>query len=283
MRNPSNKFENRHIQEFIERSRDEVLYITKLFTLALTLLMFFSCSEDKTPEPAKQETENADGRISKIEITEFGKTTNLKMSYEKDVINIEFQPYKGNVESRIELNDRNQIREIISGARRIQYLYDENGRLFGIFSDDGVQQIMFDYDDDNIVAQHTIHGNDTMVSFRYSYKDGLPSEVDIKGRFPYHRKYRLDYTDIDNQLSGFNEMVLPAETSGLLGIPAMYGKKYLKRAIRIDSGTVEYEPLSEEYTPNLEMIEFEITSSGKQEELKLVSDGTRQWSAKIFW
>lgn len=251
---------------------------------AIFLVGLLSCEnkQQKEPKPTQEKAE-ASEKISKIEISEFGKVTSLNMKYDKNVINIEFQPYKGNVESRIELNDQQQIQEIISGTNRIQYLYDDNGRQFGILNNGGIQQIMFDYDGENIAAQHTIRGNDTTVSFRYTYVNGLPSEVEIEGKYPYYRKYELTYSDVDNQLSGFNEMILPAETSAMLGIPALYGKKYLRKAVRVDASAAKPEELKEGYTPRFEVIEFEITRSGKQEELKLVTDGSRQWSAKIFW
>ena len=258
-------------------------FIALSFT-AFLVFNLMSCKNEKKPSDAKTEkTETSEDRISKIEITEFGKVTTLAMSYEKDAISIEFQPYKGNVESRIELNKDKQIREIISGSQRIQYLYDEEGRQIGIFNGNGTQQIMFDYEGENISAQHTIMGNDTVISFFYTYEDGLPAELEIKGKVPYSRTYKLEYTDIKNQLSGYNEMVLPAETSGLLGIPAMYGEKYLKKATRIDAGAAKDEPLKESYTPSFEVVEFEISKTGKQEVLKLVSDGSRQWNATIHW
>jgi len=258
---------NYGVSRGIERSR-EALY---LLSLPLILSLLFACTNNDTSKLKKQAAEETDDRISKIEIIEFGKTTTLGIKYEKNAISIEFQPYKGNVESRIELNKDKQIREIISGTQRIQYIYDENGRQIGIFSGNAIQQIMFDYDGENISEQYTIIGNDTAATFRYSYSNGIPN----------YRKYKLEYSDVKNQLTGFNEMVLPAETSSLLGIPAMYGKNYLKKATRIDAGVLEKEPLKESYTPNFEVIEFDISNSGKQEVLKLVSDGSRQWSATI--
>ncbi|MCR9170978.1 MAG: hypothetical protein NXI10_00685 [bacterium] len=252
--------------------------------IALLGIGLLSCKNDATKAPlkAKDEVEKVQ-RISKIEITEFGKTTTLKMTYEKNVINIEFQPYKKNVEARIELNKDQQIREIISGTQRIQYMYDENGRKMGIFSDKGMQQIMFNYEGENITSQHNIFGNDTLVSYYYRYENEVPNQVKINGKQSYTRTYDLIYSDVENALSGFNEMVLPAELSGLLGIPAMYGKKYLLKAVRIDTGVTDDEPLQEGYTPKFEEVTFEISKTGKHEAIKLVSDGTRQWSAKITW
>lgn len=221
--------------------------------------------------------------ISKIEITEFGKTTSLTMKYNKNVISIEFQPYEGNVESRIELNKNKQIQEVISGTQRIQYLYDESGRKIGIISGNGMQQIMFDYQGQNISAQHTIVGNDTVVSHFYQYQNGQPTGVQVIARGFENRTYRLEYSNTNNALTGFNEMILPTEISALLGIPATYGKKYLKKAIRSDNQANIQKPLNEQYVPQFDVVEFEITKTGKQETLNLVSDGSRQWNAVIHW
>ncbi|XOV66000.1 MAG: hypothetical protein ACFHU9_10225 [Fluviicola sp.] len=243
-----------------------------------------SCTTNEPSNPLKtEETSNAEGKISKVDIQAYGKVTELKMSYEKNVINIEFQPYKGNMDSRVELNKKGQIREVISGAQRMQYLYDDQGRNFGIFTGNGTQQIMFDYHEDQIVAQHSIVGNDTVVSYLYEYENDMPSRVSVHPINGNDRIYLLEFSTIDNALTGFNEMVLPAEIGAILGIPAMYGKKYLKKATRIDEGLLESEPLTENYTPALESVQFEIARSGKQETLKLVSDGSRQWSATIHW
>lgn len=260
----------------------QCLGIVRFCPFLLILVMLFACGGNSDTKTEKRLEDHSD-RISKIEITAFGKTTTLSMKYEKDAVNIEFQPYQGNVESRVEWNDRKQIREVISGPSRIQYLYDDNGRQMGVFVDNGLQQIMFDYEENDIVAQHSIRGNDTVVSFFYSYSDGLPSEVEIKDKSTYYRKYQLEYSEIDNSLTGFNELILPIEISGLLGIPATYGEKFLKKATRIDSGAAVDPQLQEGYTPKLDAVEFEISKSGKQETLKLVSDGTRQWSAAIHW
>lgn len=258
--------------------------IFSFFVLTLLLTLFAACSDGEKDSKSKSEkVEETEERISKIEIIEFGRMTTLKMKYSKNAVNIEYEPYEGNVEARIEMNKDKQIREILSGRQRIQYIYDDNGKQIGILSGSGIQQIMFDYEGDNIVAQHTIQGNDTIVSFLYAYANGLPTEVEIKGMMAYHRKYKLEYSDIKNQLSGFNEMILPVEISSLLGIPAIYGKNYLQKATRIDAGAATNEPLKENYTPKFEVVEFAITKSGKQEALKLVSDGTRQWSARIHW
>lgn len=259
------------------------LRLTSLLTLLLIPFLFISCSEDEESLAPESKKKKGPERISKIEISQFGKVTQLLMNYEKDVINIEFQPYEGNVEARIELNERKQIREILSGPSRIQYLYDENGREVGIFSDNGQQQIMFDYDGENISHQFTINGNDTVVKFRYSYVNGSPSEVEIIGAYPFYRKYKLEYSDKENSLSGFNELILPSETVSMLGIPAMYGKKYLTRATRIDDKAGEKAPLQEGYTPSFEELTFDISKSRKKETLKLTSDGSRQWSAVIYW
>jgi hypothetical protein len=258
-------------------------YLT--LTCCLTQVLS-ACGGDSSSEEEGAESNQStktEKRISKIEISQFGKITQLLMGYENDVISIEFQPYQKNVEARIELNSRKQIREIISGSSRIQYLYDENGREIGIFSDNGQQQIMFDYDGDNISHQYTISGNDTVVKFRYTYSNGLPSEVEIIGAYPYYRKYDLHYSDVDNSLSGFNELILPAESVSLLGIPAMYGKKYLLRAVRTDAEAATQAPLQEKYTPSFQELVFEVSKSGKQEALNLISDGSRQWSAVIYW
>lgn len=259
------------------------VFLTLACSLALVLSACGGNSNSEEEESQNNPSDTTEKRISKIEISQFGKITQLLMNYGKDVINIEFQPYQKNVEARIELNSRKQIREIISGSNRIQYLYNENGREIGIFSDKGQQQIMFDYDGDNISHQYTISGNDTVVKFRYTYTNGVPSEVEIIGTYPYYRKYDLIYSNLDNALSGFNELILPAECVSLLGIPAMYGKKYLLHAVRTDADANKKAPLQEKYNPAFQKLVFEISKTGKQETLSMTSDGSRQWSAVIFW
>lgn len=274
----------KHISPCISENRAKPRF-TSVLTLILAFTLF-SCGDtidDETKESASTQETKKEPQISKIEISQFGKVTNLIMGYSNDAVNIEFQPYQGNVEARIEFNERKQIREIISGASRIQYLYNEGDQEIGIFSNNGLQQIMFEYVDGNVTNQYTINGNDTVVKFRYQYANGVPTVVEIVGAYPYYRKYELEYSDIDNSLTGFNELVLPPELVSLLGIPAIYGKKFLKKAVRVDGQATEQEPLQETYTPSMQEVNFEISKSGKQETLKLTSDGSRQWSAVIYW
>ncbi|GAB5417396.1 MAG: hypothetical protein Crog4KO_29780 [Crocinitomicaceae bacterium] len=258
----------------------------KFVAIPLIALLLFSCGDDAESETTTKRSNQkvkTEDRISKIEISQFGKSTNLIMQYSNDAVNIEFQPYQDNVEARIEFNEDKQIREVISGPSRIQYIYNNSGQEIGIFSNNGQQQIMFEYDGENLTNQYTINGNDTVVKFRYQYVDGVPSVVEIVGAYPYYRKYELEYSDIDNALTGFNELVLPSELVSLLGIPAIYSKKYLKKAVRVDAQSNEQEPLQESYTPSMQEVIFEISKTGKQETLKLTTDGSRQWSAIIYW
>ena len=257
-----------------------------VFYLVWQLVFLISCNPSEAESNTMGEIielEPSKKQISKIEISQFGKITQLKMNYSKDAVNIEFEPYQGNVEARVEFNDQEQIREIISGPSRIQYLYDEKNLEIGIFANSGDQQIMFKYEGEDIVNQFTMVGNDTVAKFRYEYQNGLPSSVEVVGAYPYFRKYKLEYTDIDNSLSGFNELILPSELIALLGIPAMYGNKYLKSAVRIDAQANKNRSLQESYTPAMEEIRFDIVKSGNHETLKLTTDGSRQWSAVIHW
>ena len=262
--------------------------VSKWKFLALLTLVLFACGENDDTPSADSDGNNApkkktEERISKIEISQFGKITQLFLNYEKDVVNIEFHPYNGNMDARIEFNDQKQIREIISGANRIQYLYDDKHREIGIFTNDGAQQLMFEYDGENISHQYTVNGRDTVVKFRYQYTNGLPSVVEIVGAYPYYRKYTLEYSDIPNALTGFNELILPPELINLLGLPALYGKKYLKRAVRVDDGVSSTAPLEETYTPAMKEVTFDIAKTDTQETLTLTSDGTRQWATVIYW
>lgn len=253
----------------------------------ISALVLQACSDTSDNETSGHSDEKKavklPPKISKIEITQFGEKNILLMKYNGNVVNIEMQPARTNIDARIEFNDNDQIREIIAGSNRIQYLYDDQNRRFGIVSGNAQQQIMFKHENGLITHQYTIRGNDTIGKFRYTYENGIPITVDIVGAYPYYRKYKLEYSDVDNALSGFNELILPADIITLLGIPAVYGKKYLIKATRIDSEAASDVPLQENYSPPMKEVRFEITKAGKQETLNLVSDGTRQWSATIQW
>ena len=227
---------------------------------------------------------NEKQQISSVEISQFQKVTTLQMKYNRDgAVNITVQPFNGNADARLEFNEQQQIREIISGASRIQYLYGENNRKMGIISDQGRSQIMFEYEGDLIVAQHTIVGNDTVGSYLYTYREKVPVRVEVSGRDNYYRSYILSYFDTKNPFSNFYEMILPTELSGLLGIPAIYAENYLQSAKRNDLKANEQETLKESYAPSPMEILFEIDTTGRQETLKYVTDGSRQWSATILW
>jgi len=257
------------------------LALNLLFMLGLNLT---SCKNGSTKANSvpKQEKKSA-GRISKIEINEFGKTSILNFSYDKQIVNIEMQPAKGNVDARLEFDDQNLLQEVISGRSRIQYLYDGTGRKIGMLSGNGSQQVMFEYDDGKISAQHNFVGRDTVASYYYEYLEDSPTKVRIEAGNQAAREYTLYYLNEQNSLSGFNEMILPSEIVNQLGFPAMYGEKYLRRAKRTDEQANKDQPLKESYTPPLNDIVFTVHRSGNQETLKLVSDGTREWNAKIHW
>ena len=193
------------------------------------------------------------------------------------------QPAKGNIDVRLEFNDQNRLQEVISGKSRIQYLYDANGRKIGMISGNGSQQVMFEYEAGNIVAQHNFIGRDTVTSYYYEYLDDRPTKVRIESKNQEDRTYTLYYLSKENTLSGFNEMVFPSEIVNQLGFPAMYGETYLRRARRTDDQANKDQPLTEDYMPPLNDIIFTVYKSGNQETLKLVSDGSRQWNAKILW
>lgn len=265
-----------------------LLYIysmSKLLILCCGVLLFLAGCGETTKESERDETvELSEKRISEISISEFQKTTNLAMKYsESGVVNITFRPNDRNVDARIEYNDKRLLSEVISGKSRIQYLYADGGKRIGIIEGSGRSQIMFEYEGDNIVAQYTILGNDTVGNYQYKYKDGLPFMVEISGVNAYYRTYDLIYTDVPNSLTNFYEMIFPSDLTGQLGIPALYGDYYLKSAIRVDSGAARPQELQETYVPQQHEITFEISSKGKQENLKLTSDGSRQWSAVISW
>lgn len=256
-----------------------------LYTLFVgSLYLLASCGNSTSSLDKGAPEKKEKHRISSVEISQFQKVTTLQMKYSKDgTVNITIQPFNGNADARLEFNRQNQIREIISGASRIQYVYGESDRKIGLFADQGQSQIMFEYEGDLIVAQHTIVGNDTVGTCRYTYKEKVPVGVEVIGRDNYFRSYSLSYFDTKNPFSNFYEMILPTELSGLLGIPAIYAENYLQSAKRNDVKANEQETLKESYIPSPKEILFEIESSGKQETLKYVTDGSRQWSATIRW
>jgi len=260
--------------------------MSKLSLLFCVLsLLVFSCGDNSKDEPVEKQKPEATERISGISISEFGKTTSLLMDYKDNgAVSIAFSPNNGkNLDARIEFNEKKKLREVISGKSRLQYLFADGGRRVGIIEGSGQSQIMFDYEGDNITAQYTILGNDTVGTYKYHYKNGMPHTVDIIGVNGYYRSYILTYSDVPNSLTNFYEMVFPADLTGQLGIPALYGKFYLKNALRVDPKAAQSLDLQENYIPQNSEFVFEINDTEKQETLKLISDGTRQWSATIQW
>jgi hypothetical protein len=253
-----------------------------LIYLLIGVAVTFGCSEnellqatDKTPI-SKSET------ISEIIIAAFSSDTHLTFTYKTDhTVAITFKPGKGNVDARLQFNEKNEILEMISGRERMQYLYDDERRCFGILLGNGQSQVMFDYEGDNRVAQYTLRGNDTVARYHYDYANGQPKTVTIEGKNNYFRKYDLTYSNYDNDVSGFYEMVFPSDITSQLGIPALYGKKYLSKAIRTDEKADQHPKLTQNYIPKHDTIQFEVVKSSEETWISLTSDGTRNWSVKL--
>lgn len=257
--------------------------IVQVFLLA----MFFitSCNSNNEEESLTDIEKKFEGRISSIEISEFKKKRVLDFEYMADgKVNINYgEGGRVNYSIHSEYNDQKRLTEMISGKDRIQYIYGPGNTLISINYVGKYKLIEFTYDDQERVRTETITiTGRTSSSYEYSYEgtSKIPDKVLMTAFSGLKNEFKLTYSDVNNALTNSIETVLPENVVYWLGRHTMYGEKYLEKAELIWKDDIEEHPDLSVFVYS--DVRFSISSKNGVDFLKFVTDGTRDWSAKVM-
>ena len=254
-----------------------------VFRFLPVLLLSFACSNEKAPE-TEQEEKSDDPRLVSIEISEFKNKKMMVFEYSGDgSVNINYNAgNRMNYTIHTEFNDQKRLTEMISGKERIQYIYGPGNTVISMnFAGEG-KRVEFTYDDKNRVStEAVIISGRTSSSYQYSYKGSstLPEKVSMKTNTGLQKEYKLTYSSVDNAFTNKVETILPEDLVYWLGWHTMYGDKFIEKAELVSSDTPEIQ----DSLPQIfhTRFQFKISSKDGTRRLKLVTDGTRDWSAKV--